>query len=212
MSLQWTCNVVADSFCVQYSVAGKARTSRTLIRKRSMARVNVEIKARCSDPGRIRAVLKNRNGDFRGTDLQTDTYFKVSDGRLKLRQGNIENALIFYRRPDQAKPRKAEIWLCPLQDDSDVKGLLANALGVLVTVHKEREIYFIGNVKFHIDTVEKLGSFVEIEALGTQADLTEEMLHRQCWQYMELFSITQEDLIDCSYSDMLMHKEYFSAG
>lgn len=177
-----------------------------------MARVNVEIKARCSDPGRIRAALKNRNADFKGTDLQTDTYFKVPDGRLKLRQGNIENALIFYRRPDQAGPRKAQIWLCPLQGDSDMKELLANALGVLVTVRKEREIYFIGNVKFHIDTVDKLGSFVEIEALDTGTDLSEETLHQQCRQYMELFGITQEDLIDCSYSDMLMHKEGLPAG
>lgn len=72
--------------------------------KDQMAHTNVEIKARCCNPGRIRNILTGKNADFMGTDHQTDTYFKVSQGRLKLREGDIENALIFYNRPDEAGP------------------------------------------------------------------------------------------------------------
>ncbi|NDC79066.1 MAG: adenylate cyclase, partial [Chitinophagia bacterium] len=56
--------------------------------------LNVEIKARCGDPSGIRKFLLNQGADFIGTDHQRDTYFHVPTGRLKLRRGNIENALI----------------------------------------------------------------------------------------------------------------------
>jgi adenylate cyclase, class 2 len=58
----------------------------------------VEIKARCSDPEKIRTILRARGARFAGLDHQVDTYFRVSAGRLKLREGKIENALIFYCR------------------------------------------------------------------------------------------------------------------
>lgn len=80
-----------------------------------MSDINVEIKARRPDPERIRAILRSRDTEFKGTDHQIDTYFKVPAGRLKLREGNIENALIFYSRPDQAGPKEAEVSLCRLK-------------------------------------------------------------------------------------------------
>ena len=60
--------------------------------------LSLEIKARCPDPGRIRAILKAQKARFQGLDPQSDTYFRVPSGRLKLREGNIENALIHYKR------------------------------------------------------------------------------------------------------------------
>ena len=65
-----------------------------------MSYLNIEIKARCTDSRFIRDYLLSRGADFKGTDHQTDTYFNVPHGRLKLREGNIENNLIFYIRPD----------------------------------------------------------------------------------------------------------------
>jgi len=66
---------------------------------------NVEIKARCEDPRHIRDYLLSNHAIFKGTDTQRDTYFNVPNGRMKLRQGKIENALIHYNRTDQAGPK-----------------------------------------------------------------------------------------------------------
>jgi predicted adenylyl cyclase CyaB len=168
-----------------------------------MPHINIEIKARCSDPNRVRSILQQHQTDFKGIDNQTDTYFNVPNGRLKLRCGNIENALIFYNRPDERGPKKAEVSLFPCPAGGNLREILSNALGVLTTVAKKREIYFIDNVKFHIDQVEGLGCFVEIEAIDAAGELPEDMLRQQCESFMELFGIQREDLIDCSYSDML---------
>jgi len=70
-----------------------------------MSYLNVEIKAWCSDPSIVRNYLHSRDADFKGTDDQTDTYFNVSNGRLKMREGNIENNLIFYERHNQSGPK-----------------------------------------------------------------------------------------------------------
>lgn len=70
-----------------------------------MEYLNVEIKARCRNPEFIRNYLRSKNAKFTGVDKQTDTYFEVSAGRLKLREGNIENNLIFYNRNNQAGPK-----------------------------------------------------------------------------------------------------------
>lgn len=70
--------------------------------------VNVEIKARVSDPDRVRTILLAHDADFRGLDKQCDTYSHCDQGRLKLRQGTVENSLIFYRRPDTPEPNVSE--------------------------------------------------------------------------------------------------------
>ncbi|MCU0334732.1 MAG: class IV adenylate cyclase [Chitinophagaceae bacterium] len=127
--------------------------------------LNVEIKATCRQPAEVRRRLLAAGADFKGTDHQTDTYFNVPDGRLKLRQGPIENALIHYQRSNDAAPKGSAVTMTVVPPNSDLKQVLAHALGVLVEVVKEREIYFIDNVKFHLDTVPGLGSFVEIEAI-----------------------------------------------
>lgn len=171
-----------------------------------MGHVNIEIKARCGDAERVRRVLRGQGADFRGVDHQVDTYFAVSRGRLKLRQGNIENALIFYERPDQAGPKRADVKL--LRTDAAQAALLHEtltaALATSVVVDKQREIYFIDNVKFHIDRVEGLGEFVEIEAIDENGTIGAEALGRQCDAYIALLAIDAADLVHVSYSDLLM--------
>lgn len=167
-----------------------------------MGHVNVEIKARCANRERVRSKLRELGADYKGTDRQTDTYFDVGKGRLKLREGNIENSLIHYEREDGAGPKESEVSLCPVEGGSGLKGVLAAALGVVRVVKKEREIYFIGNVKFHIDRVEGLGEFVEIEAIDATGSIGRDKLLGQCRGYMELFGISEEDLVRGSYSDM----------
>ncbi len=168
--------------------------------------LNVEIKAKCKNPASIKEILESQQADFKGVDHQIDTYFKVPNGRMKFREGNIENSLIHYDRPNQAGPKKSNYILYHPQADSSLKQLLTQANGVLVVVDKLRSIYFIKNVKFHVDEVENLGSFMEIEAIDSDGSIGEEKLLEQCQFYLNLFGIQEEDLIDHSYSDLLLHK------
>lgn len=171
-----------------------------------MAHVNIEIKAKCDNPERIRQLLEDSSAEIKGVDHQVDTYFSVPKGRLKLRQGNIENSLIFYNRPNTAGPKRADVSLfrTDTPGGAQLHETLTGALDVLVVVDKQREIYFIDNVKFHIDTVHGLGNFVEIEAIDETGSLGTEKLQQQCDYYIKLFGITNADLIDVSYSDLLL--------
>jgi predicted adenylyl cyclase CyaB len=172
-----------------------------------MTFINIEIKARTANADKIRQYLLNRGADFKGIDHQTDTYFNVPNGRLKLRQGNIETNLIWYQRNNQSGPKQSDFLLTPVADANTLKQTLANALGVKVAVVKKREIYFIGNVKFHIDELEGLGTFVEIEASNKTEDLPVGKLQEQCEYYRKAFEIQDKDLLQYSYSDMLLEKE-----
>lgn len=171
-----------------------------------MAFINIEIKARTTRANQIREYLLSNNAIAKGTDFQTDTYFNSRRGRLKLREGNIENNLIYYERNDQAGPKQSDFNLVQVDDAASLKDMLTASMGVIVAVKKKREIYFIDNVKFHLDTLDELGSFVEIEASNKYAPLTTEHLNEQCNFYLRQFGIAKEDLIEVSYSDMLLHK------
>jgi adenylate cyclase class 2 len=168
--------------------------------------LNVEIKARCKNPEAIRLYLLTNKAEFKGTDEQSDTYFNVLNGRLKLREGNIENNLIFYERTNQPGPKNSHFNLVKVEDARGLKEVLTKSNGIKVVVKKKREIYYISNVKFHIDEVPGLGSFVEIEAGNVFADLSQKELKEQCDFYLKEFTIEPEDLIEVSYSDLLLEK------
>jgi len=173
-----------------------------------MEQLNIEIKAKSNNHNLIRKILKSRNAIFKGVDHQIDTYFKVNSGRLKLREGAIENSLIHYKREDKEGPKQSNVTFYKSADKSSLKEILAKALGILVVVDKSREIYFIDNVKFHIDVVKDLGTFVEIEAIDADGSIGKEKLLEQCNHYLNLFKISQKDLISASYSDLLMQKSF----
>ena len=170
-----------------------------------MNQFNIEIKAKCSNPEYIRKILKERNADFKGTDFQTDTYFKVPIGKLKIREGNIEYSFVYYKREEKSEPKKSNVFFFHPPRNSPLKEILSQALGILIVVKKKREICFINNIKFHIDEVDKLGNFIEIEAIDENKKI--EQLFEQCNRYMKLFKLKKEDLIENSYSDLLMNKE-----
>ena len=171
-----------------------------------MSFINVEIKAKTSRTNEIRKFLQEHHAEFKGVDEQTDTYFNVPNGRLKLRQGKIENNLIFYNRPNQTGPKESNFDLVKIEEGDALREMLSKAIGIKVIVRKRREIYYIENVKFHLDTLEDLGNFVEIEAGNKILPLSREKLHEQCAYYLKEFEIKDEDLIDISYSDMLLEK------
>ncbi len=170
--------------------------------------VNVEIKARTTRKDKLRQLLLEWGADFRGLDHQVDTYFRVQDGRLKLREGNIEHSLIFYKRPDQEGPKQSDVFLYhPAQRDAALSQVLGAALGVWKVVDKRREIFFLDNVKFHLDEVEGLGSFVEIEAIDNDGSRNSGQLLEQCQHYLQALGIREEDLCAESYSDMIPGRE-----
>lgn len=164
----------------------------------------VEIKARIDDDALIQSVLAQRKAIFKGLDHQVDTYFVVPHGRLKLREGSIENHLIQYHRANTAEAKLSEVGLYKTQPNASLKSLLTAALGILAIVNKEREIYFIDNIKIHIDTVKGLGRFAEIEAIDESKQYTEEELRRQCNELQEAFGINEDQLLTHSYSDMIL--------
>ncbi|MCF7868069.1 MAG: GNAT family N-acetyltransferase [Candidatus Cloacimonetes bacterium] len=169
--------------------------------------MNIEIKARCSDHDKIRKILKGKKAFFKGIDHQIDTYFVVKNGRLKLREGNIENSLIFYERSDKQGPKQSDVILYKSRDFKQLKKMLLKSIGSKVVVEKKREIYFVENVKIHVDEVKALGSFVEIEAIDKTGDIGKKKLHKQCNEFLDLFEIAQDQLITNSYSDMLLDKK-----
>jgi adenylate cyclase, class 2 len=154
-----------------------------------MTHLNVEIKARCGNQDKIRNILQKLNADFKGTDQQIDTYFKVPAGRLKLREGTIENHLIYYQRENRDGPKESQVTLFQNNPRSPLKSILQKGLGILVSVEKTREIYFLDNVKFHLDSVVELGSFIEIEAIDFDGSIGRDALYRQCEKYMSLLDI-----------------------
>jgi len=165
----------------------------------------VEIKARSSRIDEQRRLLQARKADFRGKDHQVDHYFNVPEGRLKLRHGNIEQSLIFYQRSNQAGPKDSSVALTRLADEAAAESLAATldrALGTWVKVDKYREIYFVDNVKIHLDEVVGLGQFIEIEAIGNAAEEREELLE-QCQEFMAYLGVSSEELVENSYSDLL---------
>ena len=168
-----------------------------------MSYTNIEIKARTSGIEQIRQYLIDNGADFKGVDHQLDTYFNVPKGRLKLRQGNIENSLIFYHRDNQPGPKQSDFELLLVNNGAELSSILAKAIGVRITVSKKREIYYIGNVKFHLDVLEHLGEFVEIEATNIGTDFAIDKLKDQCNFYMKQFEINEVDLVPVSYSDLL---------
>lgn len=174
-----------------------------------MPHINFEFKARTKNLNSLENKLLQLKPIFIGEDKQTDTYFNVDKGRLKLREGNIENALIYYERQNVAGAKQSDILLYKHQPDQSLKDILIKIHGIKVEVKKIRKIYFIDNVKFHFDTISGLGTFVEVEAIDNSGNIETdgyriEKLKEQCRKYADLFEIKSEDYISLSYSDMIL--------
>lgn len=168
--------------------------------------LNIEFKAATNSLAELEILLKQFNPVFIGEDHQVDTYFNVNKNRLKIREGNIENALIHYERENTAGSKSSHVLLYQHQPDKTLKEILIKTLGIKAVVDKKRKIYFISNVKFHFDTVAGLGTFVEVEAIDKDGTIGKEKLQAQCNEYAALFNINDADFCALSYSDMVLQK------
>ncbi|MFW5927104.1 MAG: class IV adenylate cyclase [Wenzhouxiangella sp.] len=167
-----------------------------------MAR-NVEIKARVADPARMaeRALRIADEGPW--TIEQDDTFFACPDGRLKLRDfGNGSGELIFYRRPDRTGPGQSEYCITPTGDPGGLRQLLTDALGATGRVRKQRTLYLAGRTRIHLDRVEGLGDFLELEVVLSDGELPRiGQAEARC--LMKRLGIASDDLVDVAYVDLL---------
>jgi len=164
---------------------------------------NVECKARARDLAAVesRAARLATQGPL---DLeQDDTFFATATGRLKLRQFSAERGeLIFYQRPDTDGPRLSSYVLAPTTAPASLREALGRALGIVGRVVKRRRVYLVGRTRVHLDRVEGLGDFVEIEvvlAAGEPAADGETEARR----LMQSLGIRDEDLVAGAYLDLL---------
>jgi homotetrameric cytidine deaminase len=167
----------------------------------------VELKATDPDPARSLAVCQELGASDEGTLVQRDTYFRVPDGRLKLREQDPGGAvLIQYRRDDRPEARESRYRLVAVDDPEAARTALDEALGTLAVVEKERRLLLWEGVRIHLDTVRGLGSFVELEGVAPEgSDLSGE--RDRVAQLTEALGITEDRILPDSYSDLVLAAE-----
>jgi predicted adenylyl cyclase CyaB len=132
----------------------------------------MELKLRCGDLAAVAGRCETLGARFGGVLLQTDRFFHAPDARLKLRTfGDGTGELIAYRRPDTAEIRGSDYLIHRTSDPDGLAEALGTALGVRATVRKRRRLYLHGATRIHLDEVDGLGTFVELETvLSGQTD------------------------------------------
>jgi len=167
---------------------------------------NIEIKARVRDF----AALQRRAAALSDTPVQVipqeDTFFIVPRGRLKLRQlGEDRAQLVFYERPDQGGPKRSNYHIFETRDPDNLKTTLALALGVRGVVRKTRRLYLAGQTRIHLDDVEGLGQFMELEVVlrPGQSDTDGQAV---ATRLMQDLGVLPEDLLEGAYMDLLEGK------
>jgi homotetrameric cytidine deaminase len=170
-----------------------------------MASVNVELKARDPDPGATAARCAALGAEDRGVLHQRDTYFDGRHGRLKLRESEPgDDELIAYRRPDATEPERSSYVRAPAPDPPALREALQAALGTTVVVAKRRRLFLWQNVRIHLDEVDGLGSFIELEALVAADGSDLQQAHDKVAHLRAELAIADGALIAAGYSDLLL--------
>jgi homotetrameric cytidine deaminase len=168
---------------------------------------NVELKARDPDPARTLERALAIGAEQIGEIRQRDTYFAGARGRLKLREQDTDgpplfDELIEYSRPDSIDARTSTYRRVPVADAAPLREALDAAYGADVTVTKRRQLLLWEGVRIHLDDVEGLGTFLELEALGDPgSDLGAE--HEKLERLRAELDIEDGDLIARSYADLV---------
>jgi len=177
--------------------------------------INVEIKARCLDLRRAERIARREvQAEPFGRLRQVDTYFRVLSGRLKLRHirhyqthpgSGVKESYEFisYHRRDEAGPRGSVYQILPVRDGPAALQFFGAALGVKARVQKIRKVYLQDNLRIHLDRVQGLGAFLELElAPRSRSDM--ENCRQRVEELLGLFGIPRKDLVPISYSDLVL--------
>ncbi len=168
---------------------------------------NIEIKARARDFDQIRARAETLTDTPVQVIPQEDTFFSVGQGRLKLRVRNPDPAqLIYYERPDQGGPKRSDYQIFETCDPEGLKLTLGRALGVRGVVRKTRYLYLVGQTRVHLDDVEGLGQFMELEVVMRpgQPDADGQAIAREL---MSKLGVDPADLLEGAYMDLLEQQQ-----
>lgn len=167
-------------------------------------RRNIELKAIDPDPTGSLEVCRALCAQDEGVLWQRDSYFNVSTGGLKLREQQPGQAhLIQFERAEEPQQRESRYWIIETDDPQTLLAALTAALGVTVAVTKHRRLFLWQNVRIHLDDVERLGTFIELEAVApADSDLRHE--YALVKQLREAFSITDDRLSARGYAQQLI--------
>ncbi|XP_018326380.1 uncharacterized protein LOC108737777 [Agrilus planipennis] len=167
---------------------------------------NIEIKARVKNLSDLVNKINSITNSGKTIIKQSDIFFNQEKGRLKLRKFESGDAeLIYYERPDIEGPKLSSFEKCDLKFEC-VDGLikvLTTAMGVKGVVKKERHLYIIDQTRIHIDQVEGLGTFIELEVV-LREDQTVEDGSVIAKDLMQKLNIQEEDLLNKAYIDLLL--------
>jgi adenylate cyclase class 2 len=165
---------------------------------------NLEIKARYPALARAKKISRALGARFGGTLKQTDTYFQVKRGRLKLREINEKKLeLIYYRRKNTKGSRFSEYTVVELKGKESAKRVLLSLFEKEIVVKKMRELFHYKNSRIHVDFVVGLGGFIEFEVLVVRG----KRQARQLMSYLKKqYGIEKSSLVAGSYSDMLLSR------
>lgn len=164
---------------------------------------NVEIKARVGDPEQLHSRALQLADTQPEIIRQRDTFFEVPEGRLKLRDfRNGRGELIWYRRPDAAGPKVSDYAISRTDDPAGLASLLAAALPVIGVVTKTRTLLLAGRTRIHIDEVQQLGWFMELEVVLSEGEDTAAG-QEEALRLMKALGIADQDLVEGAYLDLL---------
>ena len=167
-----------------------------------MAR-NIEIKARVADLAALAASVAQIADGGPHEIFQDDTFFSCAAGRLKLRDfGNGTGELIYYRRPDQSGPKESYYLISPTSSPANLRETLTLANGITGRVIKRRTLYLIGRTRVHLDRVEDLGTFMELEVVMTDEQSVESATGI-AQELMRRLDIDAASLVEGAYVDLL---------
>jgi adenylate cyclase class 2 len=166
-------------------------------------RRNVELKARDPDPSASFEVCRALGAEDRGKIMQRDTYFAVTHGGLKLREEEPGRPhLIQFERASEPQQRESRYRIAEVNDGEAMCSVLAAAIGIRGVVVKHRHLLLLRTVRVHLDEVEQLGAFIELEAVAPpESDLAFE--HQLVVELREALGITDERLVPLGYAEQL---------
>lgn len=164
---------------------------------------NVEIKGRVANLTLICKRVEMIADSGPSMIEQEDTFFACPNGRLKVRTfSETEGELIYYERPDSAEPSISHYIRSKTSDPRSICDLLSSALGIRGFVRKKRTLYIAGQTRIHLDEVENLGSFIELEVVLSPQQTTSEGISI-AQEIMEKLGINKDDLVGKAYIDLL---------
>jgi predicted adenylyl cyclase CyaB len=138
----------------------------------------------------------------RGVLIQHDAFFVVPNGKLKLRQQGGEAWLIHYRRGAQQELQLSDYTIVSVADAAAMRTMLADALGLLGEVQKHRTLMMRRNVRLHLDRVEGLGDFGEIEVVLAD-DHAPQAFSEEVAVILRDLEVPPTDLIELSYFELM---------